>query len=358
MKRGRIVKVIMAFSLILGMTLLPVNQSKVQAAEVIATVKGTVMSGTTDELLKLSTEDGKMEIKLDSETDTSTCKILLPGTGISVSVSHGSDGYLHAVKISGDTKTPTISVDSSSTATVTGTIGEKTKDDILYVNTVQGEMQIKLDTTTNMSGCSVLVMDKTYDIVCARGSDAYMHAISISDAASASGTTGTVNSSLTPTPTGSVPSNVTIMSVTGTVGSKTKEDLLYLSTKDGEMQFVVDSSTDSRNGMFLIPGRSLTVSFYHGSDAYLHATNIVGVKTGTGSAKVDTSSLSEVTGTVDSKSTESMLYLDTIHGEMELKLDAVNSVSGLKVIVSGKKLNVTCARGDDAYMHAVDITGA
>ncbi|MDY5870734.1 MAG: hypothetical protein SPK58_10080 [Lachnospiraceae bacterium] len=358
MRRGRMVKIVMSICLMLGMILFPVNQNKVQAAEVIATVQGTVMSGTTADLLKLSTEDGKMEIKLDSGTDTSACKILLPGTSISVSVSHGSDGYLHAVKISGDTKTPTISVDSSSTATVTGTISEKTKDDVLYVNTVQGEMQIKLDTTTNMSGCSILVADKTYDIVCARGSDAYMHAISISDAASSSVTTETVDLSLTPAPTGSIPSNVTVTSVTGTVGSKTKEDLLYLSTKEGEMQFVIDNSTDSRSGMFLIPGRSLTVTFYHGSDAYLHATNIAGIKTGTGSAKVDTSSLSEVTGTVNSKSTESMLYLDTIYGEMELKLDTVNSVSGLKVIVSGKKLNVSCARGDDAYMHAVEITGA
>ncbi len=365
MRRGRMVKIVMSICLMLGMILFPVNQNKVQAAEVIATVQGTVMSGTTADLLKLSTEDGKMEIKLDSGTDTSACKILLPGTSISVSVSHGSDGYLHAVKISGDTKTPTISVDSSSTATVTGTISEKTKDDVLYVNTVQGEMQIKLDTTTNMSGCSVLVADKTYNIVCARGSDAYMHAISISDSNTSVGSTSgstsesaSSKSSLSPAPTGSAPSNATIMSVTGTVGSKTKETLLYLSTKDGEMQFVIDDATDSRNGMFLIPGRTLTVSFYHGSDAYLHATNIVGVKTGTIAAKVDTSSVSEVTGTVDEKSTENMLYLDTIHGEMELKLDAVNSVGGLKVIVSGKKLNVTCARGDDAYMHAVDITGA
>ena len=42
---------------------------------------------------------------------------------------------------------------------------------------------------------------------------------------------------------------------------------------------------------------------------------------------------------------------------MELKLDAVKSVTGCKVIVSGKKLTVTCARGSDAYMHALDIKG-
>ena len=40
---------------------------------------------------------------------------------------------------------------------------------------------------------------------------------------------------------------------------------------------------------------------------------------------------------------------------MELKLDAVSSVNNLKVLVSGKKVTVTCARGDDAYMHAVTL---
>ncbi len=43
---------------------------------------------------------------------------------------------------------------------------------------------------------------------------------------------------------------------------------------------------------------------------------------------------------------------------MELKLDAVNSVTNLKVLVTDKKVTVTCARGSDAYMHALTITGA
>ena len=43
---------------------------------------------------------------------------------------------------------------------------------------------------------------------------------------------------------------------------------------------------------------------------------------------------------------------------MELKLDLIRNVSNCKVLVSGKKLTVTCARGSDAYMHAVDIIGS
>lgn len=344
MKRCRITKICMMTCLMLGMVLIPINQLKVQAEEVIATVQGTVLSGTTSELLQLSTKEGKMEIKLDSETDTSACKILLVGKKISVSVSNGSDGYLHAVKITSDTQLSGVTLDSSTTATVTGTIGEKTKDDVLYFNTAQGEMQIKFDTTTNMSGCSVLVMGKNYSIICARGSDAYMHAISITDTATAATSATTI-------------SNAATMSVTGTVAKNTKESILYLSTKEGVMQFKIDSDADTSKGMVHTPGNKLTVSFYHGSDAYLHAVSIVGVKDSSSAVEIDTSATATVNGTVGSKSNENLLYLDTPQGKMELKLDAVNSVSNCKVLVSGKKLTVTCARGSDAYMHAINIIG-
>lgn len=352
MKKYRIVKLCMTICLALGIFVMPVNRLKVHADEVIATVQGTVMSGTTSELLKLSTKEGNMEIKLDSGTDASACKVLLPGKKINVSVSRGSDEYLHAVRIFTDAPAAAVSIDSSSNVTVTGTISDKTKDDMLYFNTSQGEMQIKLDTTTKMSGCTVLVADKTYSIVCARGSDAYMHAVSISD--SATGAVG--GSTLTPMPASIL--NVATTTVTGTVADSTKENLLYLSTNGGEMQIVIDSNTDSRVGMVLTPGRKLTVTVYRGPDAYMHAATIIGNKEGTWSASIDTTSTPTVTGTVGSKSNDNMLYLNTPQGEMEIKLDTVRSVSGCKVLVKDKKISVTCARGSDAYMHALDITGA
>ena len=74
-------------------------------------------------------------------------------------------------------------------------------------------------------------------------------------------------------------------------------------------------------------------------------------------ASVDTSSASTVTGTVASKSTENVLYLNTKWGEMELKMDVVRSMTGFKVLTADRKVTVSCARGSDAYMHAVDIVG-
>lgn len=237
MKKCGIAKLCLTICLMLGLIITPVNRLEVQADEIIATVYGTILSGTTSELLRLSTKQGNMEIKLDSTTDTSACKILLPGKKISVSVSRGSDAYLHAVKITTDAPVSNASIDSSTTVTVTGTIGDKTTDELIYFKTKQGNMEIKLDTTTSLNGVSFLVLGETYQITCARGSDAYMHAITISD------TSATTNS----------PNNSAYMSVSGTVGSNTKDNLLYLSTKEGEMQFVIDYNADTSKGMVLTP---------------------------------------------------------------------------------------------------------
>lgn len=354
-------KMYLVICLVFGILISPGNRLNVRAAEVIATVQGSVMSGTTTSLLKLSTKEGNMEIKLDGGTDTSACKLLLPGVQISVSVSHGSDGYLHAVKITNAGQAAAVTLDSSTSATVTGTISEKSKDDVLYVKTSQGEMQIKLDSSTNMSGCSVIVADKNYSITCVRGSDAYMHATSISEAqggnagGGGNSSSSASDASLTPAPESSL--GVDTTTVTGTVDKKTENGLLYLATSYGEMQIVIDKNTDSRNGMFLIPDRKISVAVYRGSDAYMHAATIVAPKESVVPASVDTSSPATVTGTVSSKSNENILVLKTSGGDMELKLDVLQSVTGCKVMLRGRKLTVTCARGSDAYMHAITIVG-
>lgn len=364
MRKNKLTKLCIFICLTLVITLLPFHQPKVQAAEIIATVQGTILSGTTSKLLVLSTKDGRMEVKIDAGTDASACKILLPNKEVNVALSHGSDGYLHAVKITDGGQNPTVSIDASTMATVTGTLGPKTTDTLLYLNTAQGEMQIKLDVTTNISGCAVLVAGNTYNVTCARGSDAFMHAMSISDTATTPnlGNTGNTGSNAGNSSSSSNNTNNTNAfsgpSVTGTVTEKTKSNLLYLSTKDGEMQFVIDSNADTSQGRVLTPGSKLTVFFYHGSDAYLHATGIIGNKEASSSATVDTSSVATVSGTVSDKSNENILYLNTSGGEMALKLDQVNSFNNCKVLVAGQKLIITCARGSDAYMHAIDITGA
>lgn len=355
MKKNRIAKICMAICFALGIVLLPANQLKAQAAQVIATVEGTVREKTTASLLYLSTAQGNMEIKLDADTDTSDCRVLLTGKKIFVDVTGGTDGYLHAAKLYSTGQTSNVSIDSSATAVVTGTLDSKTTESVLYVKTAQGDMEIKFDSSTDLSGCGVLVAGQTYTITCARGSDAYMHALKISGGAV--GSTATA-SWLTPAPANPGSAVAPTMSVAGYVKKSTTGDKLYLSTNEGEMQFIIESNTDTRQGMVLTPDNQVAVAFYHGSDGYLHATMIVGVKTSISTATIDKNNTVVVTGTVGSKSNEEILYLDTAQGEMQLKMDAVESASGFKVLLSGTKLNVKVGGGSDAYMHALEITGA
>lgn len=329
---------------------------EVQAAEVIATVQGKVMEGTTAKLLYLDTSDGKMEIKIDGSTSTGNCKMLLPDKKISVSVANGNDGYLHAVTISESGESPSVSVDTSKVSNVVGTVNERTTEDVLHLDTAQGEMELKIDKNTDLSNCSVLVVSGKYVVSCARGEDAYMHAISIADVAAAP-STGASQTDTAAQTYSQAPVNVTgeTRTVTGTVKSNTEESTLYLATSEGDFTFKIDSSTDTSKGMVLTPGNKLMVTYFRGSDSNLHVTSTVGVKDSS-TVSVDTSSQATVTGTVKEKSTENILVLDTSAGEMELKMDKVAAPSGCKVLVEGKKVTVTCARGDDAYMHALTIS--
>lgn len=345
MKKHRMVQWCMALCLACGLLILPAGRLDVQAAEIIATVRGTVMKGTTSELMYLDTSSGKMEIKIDSGTDTSGCKFLLPGKVISVSLSHGSDGYLHAVKMTSDAQDSSVTLDTSSVSTVTGTLSDKTKNDVLCLDTQYGLMELKYDNSLDMSGCNIMVLGQSYTVKCARGSDAYMHAISISDASSYSSTSSYI-------PNNSSSSS----SVTGKVSSDTTPDILYLSTSDGVMQFKIDSDADTSRGMVHTKDNKLTVYFYHGSDGYLHATGIVGEKENSSDVTIDSSSTSTVSGQVMKKSTENILRLDTRYGEMELKMDKVEGGNNGRALVKDMWVTVTCARGSDAYMHALSIS--
>lgn len=349
MKKNRIACLCAAICAAFGMLLLPGVSIKVHAAEIIATVQGKVMEGTTSSMLYLDTSEGKMEIKIDGETNAGGCKVLLPNKVICVSVSYGSDGYLHAVTIAENQADASISLNMDSISTVTGTLNKKTTAEVLHLNTVHGEMELKLDRTTDMSGCSLLVVSGNYTVRCVRGSDAYMHAVSISDAGSVPSYSSQDEQSTVTNVSG------TTRTVSGTVTDNTEESKLYLSTSEGVYIFKIDANTDTSRGRIAMPGSKLMVTFYRGSDDYQHAAAVVGVKDSS-SATVDTSSQSTVTGTVNAKSNENMLYLNTAQGEMELKLDKLESLNGCKILVKGRKISVNCARGSDAYMHAVSIT--
>ncbi len=344
-----------------GLLIMPSSASKmnVRAAEIVATVQGRVMEGTTAKLLYLDTSEGRMEIKIDAETNTGGCKMLLPKKKINVALSNGSDGYLHAVTISEEPIDSSVSLDMSKISTVIGTVNKKTTEEMLFLETEQGEMELKMDRTTDMSGCSLLVVAGRYSVRCVRGSDAVMHVLSISDV-SAEPSAGALQAEAEARTFNEAPAeNVTgeTRTVTGTVKESTNEYMLNLGTSEGDFTFKIDDNTDTSKGMILTPDNKLMVTYYRGSDSNLHAGVITGVKDSS-TATLDDSGPATVTGTVKKKSSENLLVLDTSAGEMELKLDKIESLSGCKVLVAGKKVSVTCKRGSDAFMHALTITAA
>jgi hypothetical protein len=319
---------------------------KVQAANSI-TVSGTIASGTTVNLLYLSTSGGTMQIVLDAGTDASACKILVPGKSVTVTCYGGSDNYLHASKIvSNGTTTSSVTVNTSSTATVTGTAATGTADDILYLSTTGGIMQIKIDSNTDLGSCSSIVVGKSLVVVCARGSDAYMHAVKISDGTVTSGvgaSTATVN-------------GVSVVTLPGTVASGTTSSLLYFATSGGTMQIVMDISTDDSACRALVPGQAITVACYRGADAYMHAARITDSSIDRSSTVTLASQSVTVSGTVASGTTSNLLYLSTSGGVMQIKMDGRTNMNGSGAMILGQTVSVTCVGASDSYLHATSIT--
>ncbi len=255
--------------------------SKAEARNIYAFVQGTICKGSTDDTLKLySLSSGNYEIKIDSNTDKSKCSSLAVGKAVTVAIYKGSDSKYYADTI------------------------------------VSG----KVDTlvTTNINDTS---------------------------------TTSTSASSTSTTTTSSVPSNT--VEVTGTPTDKSSGSVLYLDTKDGVMYLVVDSSADTSNGFMFTPGNKLTAYVYRGSDANMHVAKVTGKRS---SGATLGSSTASFTGTVESKSTEEVLYLNTSGGVMTFKLDSSTTLSGAKGLTKGKTATVTGAVGSDETWHAVSIS--
>lgn len=197
-------------------------------------VSGSVATGTTTSLIKLETTGGIMELKVDSDTDFSNCKSLLPGQNLVCEIKYGSDSYWHAVKVSDGASTLAVTVDTSNVSTVYGAIKSVKATDMLEITLEKGDMILKLDPTTDYSGLSLLMLGKTYEIKVARGSDAYMHAVAMSD------TTYSISSGNQTYTTTAAKTLEATATVTGTVGNNSTSDIIYLSTSQGEIQLKLD----------------------------------------------------------------------------------------------------------------------
>ena len=320
-----------------------VAPTKTEAAEM--TITGTVCDSTTSDVLYLDTSGGTMQIKLDANTDTSEAKFLLPGNTLTCAIYTAADEYWHASKISGNVSSGKATVDTSNKATVKGTIAKGTNEEMLYLVISNGTMHIKLDPETDISGCKYLIIGRTISVVCARGSDAYMHAISISDAG--------MNNTTAAAATGKVSGN----GVSGTIDKGTTTSLLRLATSGGTMEFVMDLASDISQCRAMVPGQSATVYFYRGDDAWNHVSRIVNNSSKVSdTVTLDQSSNLTVSGYIANNTDEGTIYLATDGGLMTIKVDASIVFTKCPILLTEKKAEITCQRGSDEYYHAVSVS--
>ena len=323
--------------------LFPAN---IVAAE--TTFSGTVSDKTNAEMLYLNTSGGTMEIKIDSNVAVTGTKVILPGNSVVATCYVGNDEYWHVSKLSGSSQIGKSSIDMSTKATVKGRIAKGTSEELLYLVIDNGTMQIKMDSDTDLSGTTMLIIGKQVMVTVARGSDAYMHALSITDVASVTSATSSASSTVTATSSANT--------VTGTVENGTTASMLYLSTSGGTMEFVMDLATDASGCRVLMPGQSISVTFYRGSDAWNHTSRLVNNSSKAASeVSLDASTKATVTGTVDGATTENTLYLNTSGGTMQIRLDAATNFSRCPVLLKDKTVQVTIERGSDQYNHAIAI---
>ncbi len=203
---------------------------------------------------------------------------------------------------------------------------------MIYFNTSSGQMQIKIDDKTDASQCRLVKSGLSAKVYYYRGSDAYLHAAKIVADSSTDAWKASVSTANT-------------LTVSGTVGSSSTPDVLYLSTSSGLMQIRMDS-TVSITTRVVTPGQKVTAVIGYGSDAYWHAVSISAEKGTVPSATMNDSTtqvtvngttLPVVSGTAASNSTSSLLYLNTKSGQMKIKLDASTDGSEARTIVTGNK---------------------
>ena len=233
-----------------------------------ATVTGVVQKNTTDKILYLKSNGGDMVIKLDKDTDLGTTGLLVVGKTVDVTVQLGTDRYLHATKISGNASASTSSsangMSASATKTsdsvkVQGTVESNTDNAVLYLRVGGSVMNIRIDSNTKWPESDALKVGQTVTAMVYRGSDAYIHAESV-----------TADTDCAPS---TVVNAASRLSFTGTI-DKIDGYTITLKNNDNTYTFRFDDSTDFSGFRVLKTGKTVTIEAATGADGYWRAMSV------------------------------------------------------------------------------------
>lgn len=318
----------------------------------VSTVSGTVQEGCTDEMFGLKVNGNIMKIKIDKNTDLSLIHALIPGTTITAAVYTGEDKYLHAYKLAGNISLQNTSVrDTTGSITVTGTVQKNTTDNILYLSTNGGNMTIKLDTDTNVNNGGLLILNKKVSVIAQRGSDAYLHAVSIT-----ADTTGpaTVNNVIQISATTERTSeNIT---VEGYVKKDTNNSTLSLHTSGGEMSIRIDANTFWTDSKAVQADQKITVVAYRGTDKYLHAASVTSKLDAAPSTTLNGATQVEFSGTLK-KIDGYTITLKTNEGDQIFRFDNSSDFTGFRMLQGDRSVTIVGVTGADGYWHVKSISG-
>jgi len=313
-----------------------------------ATVEGKVAAGSTDDLLKLDTNQGQMLIKMDSNVNISGGAMVI-GAKVKVDVETGTDRYLHTNKITVSGTNWGAVVDTANTITVTGKIMSGSTESTVLFAFSGSQFNLRIDATTEFKGVHIIEKDREVEVTVARGSDAYLHALRISG----NPTVSTVSAMA------DIPAKTsdgrTISVVNGVVQSGSTDSNLVIKVSGNLFNVKIDSSTDITQIHALVPEATIGLAVYVGADGAFHAYKMVGsIETAEPNRSGNTATVS---GTVQKNTTDKILYLKTSAGDMIIKLDKDTDIGTTGLLVVGKTVQVTVQRGSDAYLHATKISG-
>ncbi len=346
-KLHRFVSMLMAMVLCAGLCG-SVLAIKANAAD--GSVKGKVADGTTDDLLKITTSEGVMQIKMDADLNIEDAPVLMKGKEVTVEWKYGSDSYLHTscIKASGGT-TWGATVDTTNQITVTGKVMEGSDPSTLILDCNGSKFNIRLDKASNFTGCRIIHKDKLLNVTVAGASDGYLHAVNITAAESSSS-----SSTITGVPE-KTPDGRSLAVISGNVQDNPSDSSFVLKVNNNLLTIKIDSSTDLSQLHYLAAGKNVTAAVYTGSDNQFHAYKLAGNVTN-GPVTLDGAAVT-VSGTVLKNTDDNTLQLSTSGGNMVIRMDTQTVIGPGGLLFEGKKVDVVVQHGADAYMHAVKITG-
>ncbi len=326
----------------------------VESQAATGTFIGTVSEKTTIDVLYLITKGGTMEIKIDANTNLENCKFLLPGYKLECTCyTTDSDEYWHAANIKGNSTPGAAAVDTSKLYSITGTIAKGTNEGLLLLKLSDGTIQIKIDPNTDCSGVRMFILGRQLQVIAAKGTDGSLHAQTISDTSSSA---YTVITSVNGYQGAGQSSAATATSTAvGKVDKATTASTLVLNTSGGQMQIKIDSNVDLSQGHVLMPETLASVTYYKGSDEYLHTNCIVNSSAKQAAVTTLDGNTVTVTGTVGDGSSESTIHLQTSGGTMEIRLDSNTDYTNCPLLLKGKTVQMAIQRGADEYYHALAI---